>query len=358
MSRAGHIRAELLEAWNRKLYAWWSFYNDEFLGGALRPPLIELSQADERLGQWDPQQRRLAISARHVEADPWPSVMDTLRHEMAHQYAGEVLRAAGESPHDGAFRQACERLRCVPRARVQPGADAAEDERLLRVLKKVLSLTDSPNEHEAQAAVSKARRLLLEYNLDLVELDRERQFEARTLGPVKGRRASWELWLAMILNQYFFVEVLWARAYDARRDRDGSVPRVYGTAANLDMAAYVYDYLCGLLPRLWTTYRRQAGLPGNGERLRYWAGVVQGFHAKLGEQENRLAHGTRALVWKGDARLRAFYRYHNPRVETRSTSGVRASAAYRAGVDEGRRVSIRRPVSQSAGRCGGLLTGG
>lgn len=355
MSGTSHIRAELLEAWARKLYAWWHHYNTEYLGEALKAPIIELGDSRERLGLWDGEHRRIVIAAPHVEADPWTAVMDTLRHEMAHQFASEVLRASGEPQHGEAFCRACHRLRCEPGARAPRDDHRGEDERLLRVLKKVLSLTDSPNEHEAQAAVNKVRRMLLDYNLDIVALDRERQFEARSLGAVKGRRASWELWLAMILNEFFFAEVLWARTYDARRDRDGSILRVFGTRSNLDMATYVYEYLSGLLPRLWVSYRERAGLAGNGERLRYWAGVMQGFYAKLGEQAAELASASGALVWKGDPRLHEFYRHHNPRVETRRTAGVRASEAYHDGVDDGRKVSIRRPLTESHQGFGGHL---
>lgn len=358
MSGSDNIRGELEAAWARKLLAWWHHYNAEYLKDALQAPVFELGESRQRLGLWDAEYRRIVISAHHVETDPWTSVMDTLRHEMAHQFAFEILGAGDEAQHGDAFRQACHRLRCEPRATSPApgsGGRAAEDERLLRVLKKVLSLADSPNEHEAQAAVNKARRLLLDYNLDVVAVDRERQFESRSLGPVKARRASWELWLAMILNEFFFVEVLWARTYDAARDRDGSVLRVYGTHSNLEMAEYVYAYVTGLLPGLWKIYRERVGLTGNGERLRYWTGVLQGFHAKLGDQASQLASSSAALVWQGDPRLREYYRHENPRVEMRRTSGVRASEAYRDGVDDGRKLSIRRPLTESDPGSGGRL---
>ena len=342
MTYSSDLDAALYSTWNRKLYRWWSHYNEEFLAGRLRTPVIELSEDAERLGEWDPQYRRIRLSATHIAADPWSAVMDTLRHEMAHQYVCEILDAS-ESPHGDAFVEACRKLRCSPRARVPRAALAEEDERLLRVLKKVLSLTESPNEHEAQAAVEKARRLLLEYNVDVVELDRERNFRSLTLGPIKARRASWELWLAMILNEFFFVEVLWTRTYDALADRDGTALEVYGTPTNLDMTEYVYEYLSQLLERLWQDYRQRESLPGNRQRRGYYSGVLQGFHAKLEEQ----AAGTSsagALVWKGDSRLTEYYRYLNPHVETRTTGGVVASTAFRDGVEEGRRVTINPPV--------------
>jgi hypothetical protein len=352
--RASEIDDELRTIWNRKLYHWWHHYNEEYLAARMKPPLIELSLAARTLGQWDRGHRRISVSAEHVRRDSWMAVMDTLRHEMAHQYVDEILQVEDETPHSAAFAQACRQLRCSPRAAATQAEREGEDERLLRVIKKVLSLAASPNEHEAQVAVEKARRLLLEYNVDVVALDRERGFGSRCLGPIKGRRSSWELWLAMILNEFFFVEVLWTRSYDAPTDKDGTILTVYGTATNLEMAEYVYDYLSQLLRRLWPQYVQTAGIRGNRERQRYFAGVLQGFHGKLAERERRAPSVGSDLVWLGDSRLVDYYRYHNPRVVTRTTGGVVASDAYRDGVDEGRRVTIHPPVA-GATVDGGLL---
>lgn len=347
------IDGELWTVWNRKLYHWWLHYNEEYLAGRLKTPLIELSPAVRTLGQWDRTHRRISVSVAHVRGDPWMAVMDTLRHEMAHQYVDEILEVNDETPHSAAFARACRELRCSPRASATQ-AQGEEDERLLRVLKKVLSLAASPNEHEAQAAVEKARRLLLDYNADVVALDRERDFGNRCLGPIKGRRSSWELWLAMILNEFFFVEVLWARSYDALGDRDGTVLTVYGTATNLEMAEYVYAYLSQLIYRLWPQYVQRLGIQGNRERQGYFAGVLQGFHGKLTERERQSRSAGRELVWIGDSRLMEYYRYHNPRVVTRKTGGVVASDAFLDGVEEGRRVSIHPPVA-AVTASGGLL---
>ena len=364
---------DLERAWVDALYRWWAHYAREYLRGALRRPLIDLGDGRQRLGEWDAALRRIRISRQHLAEDPWNDVLDTLRHEMAHQFTFEVLGAGDEPPHGPAFREACKRLRCDPRAAVPRGdvaagaAGAAEAgaARVTRVVRKLLSLGDSPNENEAQAAVNKAQRLLLEHNIDLVDHDARRGFERRQLGEVKGRHPAWELWLAMILNEYFFVEVLWSRSYDANRNLEGTVLEVYGTPTNLDMADYVHGFLQQLLPRLWSDYRRRRRLRDNRERMRYFAGVLQGFHGQLGRQRDELAaagtgaagDASRALVWRGDPKLHAYYRYHNPRIQTRQTGGVAASEAFHHGVEEGRRVQLRRPVSAAAGGFGGYLEG-
>lgn len=368
------VAAELLTAWNRNLYLWYARYNEEYVSNRLKRPIIEVGFGSQRLGSWDPVLRRIVISVEHIIRDPWLDVMDTLRHEMAHQYVHEIVDV-DEAPHGSAFRDACEILRCDFHASARRTNDmripAVRDERLIRVLKKILSLATSPNEHEAQAAVNKARQLLLQYNVGLVELDSERHFNYVSVGLLKGRRANWELWVAMVLNEFFFVEVLWARSYDPKNDKMGTILQLFGTATNLAMASYVYDYLYNLLPRLWNEYQQVNDLVGNRERMRYYAGLMQGFYEKLkSEEENRKATvptectvgieslqstAGDVLVWQGDQRLRDYYHHMNPNVVERASSGVTNSEVFRDGVKEGRKVTIHRPLESGDG-WGGLLS--
>ncbi len=349
------LESELHRTWGRRLAGWWAQYNEEYVEGRLRSPSFRIGQSKTTLGYWDGLRREITLSAHHILRDDWTAVLETLRHEMAHQYVHEVLEVLDESAHGSAFRQACERLRCSPKA-----GEAHEDlkgkgpDKNLRVIQKLLSLAQSPNENEAQAAVQKARRLLIKYNIDTVELDRERQFTWRILGPVKARHTSAELWIGAILSQFFFVELLWCQSYDATSDRRGTALQIYGTPDNLEMASYVYAYLTDLLPVLWETYREDRGLTGNRERQRYYAGVLEGFHSKLSDQEAQMVQ-SEALVWKGDARLGAFFRYHNPHVITRSGGGVRRTETYDDGVAEGRNVSIRRPMKEAGTARGRML---
>jgi hypothetical protein len=343
------LESDLHRAWGRRLASWWTQYNDEYVEGRMQAPTFRIGSSGQTLGQWDGARREIVLSARHILRDDWTSVLETLRHEMAHQYVREVLQVADESAHGNAFAEACHRLRCSAEA----GAPVEElvgsgPDKSLRVIQKLLSLAESPNENEAQAAVQKARRLLVKYNIDVVELDRKRDFEVRVLGEVKARHTSSELWIGSILNRFFFVESLWSQSYDAEKNRRGTVLQIYGTRENLDMGAYVYDFLSGLLPSLWDDYKASRRLSGNRERQRYFAGVMEGFFEKLSKQEKALVT-SEALVWKGDPQLSSFFRYHNPRVVTRYSGGVTRSETYEDGVAEGKNVSIRKPVENGPG---------
>ena len=353
------VNLDIRTAWNRQLYKWWVDYNEWYLYGALLKPIITIDMSTRRLGSWDSHARVIAICDRHIERDPWLSVMDTLRHEMAHQYVDEVLEPVGEPPHGPAFRQACERLRCDPRATAQTDgstevAEVREDQ-MMRKLKKVLALADSPQEHEAQVAMQKAQLLLLKYNLNILALDEERQFATRTLGQIKARRSDYEYTLSSILNEFFFVEVLWHGAYEAENDKEGRVLAIYGVPNNLDLAEYVYEYLVSLLPRMWGTYKKAHGVANNRERIRYFAGVLSGFRRKLRAQEATLTK-SHALVWKGDSQLKKYYKHMNPRTVNLATSGPAITRTYLDGVSEGRQVSIHKPVTTKGSGVRGLIT--
>jgi hypothetical protein len=338
------LEADLHRVWGRRLANWWAQYNDEYVAGRMQTPSMRIGASPSLLGQWDGVRREIVISAVHISRDDWTSVLETLRHEMAHQYVQEVLEVTDEKPHGSAWEKACERLRCTPESGSRVASLKGDGpDRTLRMIQKLLSLAESPNENEAQAAVQKARRLLVKYNIDVVDLDREREFETRVLGEVKGRHTSAELWIGSILNRFFFVESLWCQSYDAQKDRRGTALQVYGTQQNLDLATYVYDYLIGLLPILWEDYRDRRGLANNRERQRYFAGVMEGFFTKLSEHERDLV-ASEALVWKGDPQLSRFFKYHNPSVVTRYGGGVTRTETYEDGFAEGRTVSIRKPV--------------
>lgn len=358
------LTKELRMAWNKKLYQYWEYYNDIYLAEALTRPVIQISKSEQKLGSWNGARRLLTISEFHIRQHPWLSVMEILRHEMAHQYVQEVLKVEDEFPHGPAFKHACERLRCRPCARATPEDLASEElprteeDRLLLKIKKLLALADSPNENEAQAAMKKAHDLLFKHNIDIVELDKERIFGIRCLGKVKGRRASYDFRLASILNEFFFVEVIWQWSYDAQKNKSGVVLQIHGTLENLDMAEYVYTYLLNVLGLLWAEYKGKEGLSGPHERDRYFLGLLIGFYQKLHAQQIELKEALRhekSLIWKGDAKLKEFFQHHHPKICSTRPRGIMPTQAYFDGISKGHQITISRPIEDHRVEFGGYL---
>ncbi len=342
-------RPELV-AWTAELYRFHRFYNEQYLKNALRPPVIRIVEGLGPLGAWNPALREIRIELRHVAEDPWPEVMGTLRHEMAHQFADEVLLShpgsAPEPPHGPAFKEACARLRVEPRADGGDAGDDAEVEqtaRLLARIRKLFALGASPNEHEAEAAMKKARALIVEHELHDILEDRERHFDVRQLGEVKGRHAAWEFILASILGEFFCVQPIWTPSYDASTNRRGSALLIHGADRNLEMAEYVHGALAAMLEPLWQTHRREHRIRGNRDRQRYYGGVLSGFRDKLRQQDKAVSE-SRELVKRGDPRLDAWFRWRNPNVSTRRVGGGSGSEAWAAGREAGQNVTLNQPV--------------
>lgn len=130
-------------------------------------PVFWLSDFSRTWGRWDRGTRQIAIRRDLVHDYPWSCIRDVLRHEMAHQYVDEIL-GGEETPHGPRFRQACRVLRADAKATCEytplhardPSRGLTEEDRLVARVKKLLALGESPNPHQAQAALAKAHKLM------------------------------------------------------------------------------------------------------------------------------------------------------------------------------------------------------
>jgi len=189
--------------------------------------------------------------------------------------------------------------------------------------------------------------------LDLAEMDSPRDYTSCHLGKCSGRIQEYEYALAHILEEHFFVRVIWVFSYDPLLDRPGRILQVSGTPENLEIARYVHGYVMNLTESLWQEHCRSGERRG-GTRLQYLAGVLHGLSDKLDSHrvELKQEHG---LVWLGDPLLKDYFRYLNPRMRRLGGGGVTRGDDYRAGVEDGKEITIRRGVTGEVRSRGRLL---
>ena len=345
----------------RELLQEWRFINDDYFRGLMRPPVLQLSDAATRLGQWRPEHRVLEISRALVVNAPWGDVLEVLKHEAAHQYVHEVIRK-DESAHGPTFQAICETLHIDPAAAGTPRAvDAAAPSTeiaVIRRVQKLLALAESPNQHEAENAASTAQRLMLKYNIDASQADVAAEvmeggsrFGYRHLGQPTGRVFEHQRWLAVVLGEHFFVDVIWVSAYVPLTGKRGSVLEICGTPPNLAMAEFVFDFLLSTSERLWWAHKRDQDIRSNRDRLRFMAGVMAGFSTKLDGQRRVLTR--EGLVWVPHPGLNKFYRARHPRISSVRTSGQSRNEAYASGQAAGQSIVLSKPVTSSNDRRGG-----
>lgn len=367
MADAPSLTAELLTRLLRRLLVEWETFNQRFFHGAMKRPQMMLGAGDF-LGRWNLRGRSITLQQQMVLEQPWGVVLEVLKHEMAHQYVDEVLRAQ-EPPHGPAFRGVCERLGLDASAAGLPGVPSAPDEgeaRVLRRITRLLALAGSSNTHEAEQAARAAQRLLALHNIDQIQArdlqrgDADLQrgsggYRFCTVGPVKSRHDTWEQILGSILNTFFFVRCIWVPIYRPLEGEAGTALELCGTGTNLEIAGYVHAFLVAGGERAWEAYKAAEGIRGNTERRRFLAGLMLGFHQKL-EQE-QAQQQEEGLIRVGDSRLERYMDTRHPSVRSRRSGSTLETEAFTGGVEAGRRIVLRQAMEEDGGYRGRLITG-
>ena len=348
----GLMLEALTEAWDQ---ANWTWFRD-----GLRRPTFRLMDATTVSGLWQEATRTLSIERGFAWSAPWSEVLDTLHHEMAHQYVSEVLRVRDETAHGPSFRRVLAEMGLD--ARPAPAAGASEA--VLERVRKLLALAASPHQHEAEAAMKAAHRLMTKHNLDLAAARTDAGLAVRHVGPAKARHAAWEKLLVGLLSEHFFVRVVWVRTVDrdAFQLRDGevrlkrlTVAECTGTPANLDLAEWVHAFLTHTGERLWEAHRARRKLKGDRERQRYLSGVLVGFRQKLAESDAECREA--GLVWVGDPQVDDLVGRRHPKLASRPAVRLVGSEAYHQGKEDGRAIVLHRPITSGGSGKGGLLEG-
>lgn len=350
------LSAELEAAVVRALRDDWERINWSHLRRSLDVPAFLLSDARSFLGRWSRVDRTIEI-ARHLVMDhPWGMVVEVLKHEMAHQFADEVLGGTNETAHGPAFQRGCFRLGIDPAASGLPRVEGPipdDEARVLSRIAKLLALADSANRNEAESAMREAQRLMLKYNLGIAAALSQKSYSFRHLGEPTGRIQAHQRQLAALLGLHFFVEPIWISVHRPLDGTSGQVLEVCGTTANLEMAAHVHDFLLQSAERLWREHRKTNNIASDKLRRSYLTGVMRGFEEKLSQQARE--NQQEGLIWVKDAKLQDFLRTRYPRQENRRSETRTHPAAYVAGKQAGQSIVLHRPITrgssaQSAGR--------
>ncbi len=353
----------LKTAWVRQLKADWKTANYHYFKDSMRLPDIELSCAEKVLGEWKGgNYRRLSISVSLIADYSWEYVQEVLYHEMVHQYVEEILGIRDSLPHGDVFKRVCQQngidytatgdMQSWVEKRNKASCGNSENYKILDKIHKLLALAKSPNEYEAHNAMTKAHMFLLKHNLALLDVQTKLNYIFKQIGEV-GRRNPSKSIISSIISKFFFVEAVWTFGYDQHKNRSGRILEIYGTPENVEMAEYVYNYLQNISELLWKEYKSREKISGNKHRRTFIYGLLDGFYNKLDSRD--IEYQSRKLVWKGDPRLKEFYRRRNPRL-VRSSSRYSNSCqdAYNSGKSQGNNLVIHKGI-HGKGKDGGKL---
>lgn len=321
----------------------WEDLNGTLFRFELKRPAIELVDSTSRLGRWHGGLRVIEISRSLLLDHSWGVLVEVLKHEVAHQYVDEILGQPDDAMHGSVFRRVCQERGIDASAAGIPQVSAVNpvDQHLLSRIAKLLALAESSNEHEAQAAMSAAQRLMLKYNIDLAVSGESPAHAFRHLGAPSGRINEAQRILAGILGDHFFVQAIWVPVWRPLEGRRGSVLEICGSEANLELAEYVHSFLTVTADRLFREFRKTRAASG-AKRLTFIAGVMSGFRDRL--ERERKKSKAEGLVWVGDPALDGFFRKRHPRVRWTRYAVGHGSEAYARGREAGEKIVLHRGI--------------
>lgn len=316
--------------------------NGTYFRWQLQPPSFAFVETSGKLGSWHRGTREISLARSLLFEHGWGVLVEVLKHEIAHQYVEEFLGITDETSHGATFRRVCEELGFDARAAGLP--EARESSPVLDRIAKLLALAESPNEHEAQAAMSAAQRLMLKYNIDAISASARSTYTYRHLGKPLSRVFEHQRHLAAILGQYFFVDVIWVSVWQPLEGKRGSVIEVCGSLENVELSEYVHAFLDHTAAELWREHKRRTRVRSDAGRQSFLTGVMSGFRDKL--ERERVKNKAEGLVWLGDPAREVYFRKRHPRIRTVSHRASLRTDAFTSGREAGRNIVLHRGVKQ------------
>jgi hypothetical protein len=322
----------------------------------MQRPLFRLGDLKGKWGFWSGERREICLSRNLVLHHRWDTVREVLLHEMAHQFAQEVLGSCNETPHGPKFQKACYLLRANPKAsenyvpldeKLFHESAGSRDKIILRV-KKLMSLAQSQNRHEAEAAMAKAYSLIGKYNLDMMGSDEGRDFFSVFAGQPALRHFREHYYLARLLQDFYFVQGLWVPAYVLEKGKMGNVLEITGTLQNLRLAGYVYDFIWHFIDSQWHMYNQDNKL-SRSLRTDFSVGILEGFRSKL-ESHKKASKNDEHLVGLikiEDPLLLKHIAYKYPHTTTvRRRASRQDKKALYDGINVGKSLVIAKGIEQ------------
>jgi hypothetical protein len=155
------------------------------------------------------------------------------------------------------------------------------DKKILSKIEKLLSLSDSPNQHEAESAMAMAVKLATQYNVDLsrVAVDqRQTDLYTKEIFDEKSSRLPITMQYTVAIIQKFFS----VRVVTVGNRWSGRALTFIGKQSDIENAKFIYGFLNSTFLRLWHNfYKKNPYLNVKTSRKSYFLGLFQGLYAKL-----------------------------------------------------------------------------
>jgi hypothetical protein len=219
---------------------------------------------------------------------------------------------------------------------------------IINKIRRLLALTASPNQAEAEAAMAKAHELLLKYNLEMNDIGVEKS-DIIEKEYMKGNKIrTWKAQLITGVSRFNFCAIYYNRQYDPDDDRAYYTKRnklytykIVGREHNLMASMVMIEYLIETIDRMAKRIERE-------HRESYKNGMVDILNYRLEKIRNEeMASSNKCtdLIIVEDKDVQA-YMDKLKLIEEKKKVPVISNNGYERGVIDGRDISLNAQVKK------------
>ena len=273
------------------------FRQTRFVCGDYTWPLdIVCFEHPSKLGYFNAESIEMGVNRLLMVQASEDFLKNLLRHELAH-YICYIHHGRDISDHGKEYRRLCRNCgwgKKVFNAKVNKKEITlslqknCDDEKVLSRIKKLMALGSSSNRHESEAATLKANELMVKYNLQKASLDATAIDEEAyyVLVAAKAKRTNATLRALARILKNFMVRTIYSRK------KTHTALEILGTRLNVELAAYVADFLQHEFEHLWKKAQKEnPGLKGIVAKNSFLMGIAKGLDAKLKVSTSQKASG-------------------------------------------------------------------
>ncbi len=378
-----HITEQMrISIWEHELQNTYEEIIEDYNIKNLIQPAIKIVEASSYWGLWDPLNLIIKINKKLICDYPWDTVINVLKHEMAHQLdQNNCNKQENFKSHGPGFLNACEQLRVpkefqsskldngdlIPSWKDSDGSTLSEKElesqNLIRRIEKLLSLAQSNNENEAMAAMEKVFQIYEQYNIERIEdkinlkanlkIDSSNSIICLVINLKKKKIETYQNYIFDILKRFYFVKVIYSHTYDPFTFSYLKSVEIFGAKENVKMAEYVFYFLENKIQDLWLIYKKNNKVPTKFKRS-YMVGVLSGFISKLDiikKQSNinsSFKPNRSQLLIQSESEIDLFIKNIYPSLALKKVthSGMYGDA-FQSGQSEGKNIIINKGIENS-----------
>lgn len=300
----------------------------------------------KEIGHFNAPYLQIALNRKLIYLAKDSVVRDILKHEIAHYLT--FIQYKEVKPHGAEFHEVCARFG-FPKEVSEATMNLLESnlakegdihsERIVEKVKKLLSLAQSSNAHEAEIATMKANELLLRHNLDYLKDRTEPIYMDRLL---MRKRKDTKLTAIYGILKHFIVKPVISQG------KESCCLEVSGSLTNVKLAGYVANFLDMELDSMWEQTKKENAFSGLQAKNSFFIGVAEGFNAKMTMSKHNYSDADKKALMVVEQKLEIDTQSIYRRLSSSRSGHQTDYEASAAGHQKGLSLTIRNAVEGKA----------